>query len=372
MEILENTLYYFIPFIVVLTILVFVHEFGHFIIARKMGVKVEIFSIGFGKELFGFNDKHGTRWKFCIIPMGGYVKMFGDKGVASNSDEELLASFTEKEKEIAFSCKSLWQKAAIVAAGPIANYFLAIVIFTFFIFYFGQPTAKPIVSELVPDSAAYISGIEKGDLITKIDDKEIKTFNDIRMLMSISVGKKVTVTLKRGESYLSKELTPSLHLEKDDLGNEVRSYRLGIIAGGFVNEKKGIIESLGTAIKECYEISILTLKGIGQIILGDRSSKELGGPIKIAQYSAKSAENGILSLIWFIALMSVNLGLLNLLPIPVLDGGHLLTYAIEVIFGKKISRKFANFGFQIGIILILLLTVIVTYNDIASLKIFKD
>lgn len=372
MEFLQIFLYYVIPFLIVLTILVFVHEFGHFIVARAAGVKVEVFSIGFGKELAGFNDKHGTRWKFSLIPLGGYVKMFGDKGAASNSDDELLKKLSEEDKKVAFHCKKLSQRAAIVAAGPLANYLLAIIIFSSFIYFFGQPIAKPIVSDVIQNSPAMHANIKKGDLIIKMDDEKIESFSDIRNFMALNLGKKIKVTVKRDDQLLIKELSPEKHIETDDVGNEITSYRIGIATNNIQYEKKGLFDAILGSISQCYEISVMSLKGIAQIILGERSVKELGGPVKIAQYSAKSAENGLISLIWFIGLMSVNLGLLNLLPIPVLDGGHLLVYAIEFIFGEKISQKFANIGFQIGFILIMLLTAMVTFNDIASLKIFRD
>ena len=372
MELITNLLYYTLPFILVLTIVVFIHEFGHFWVARRVGVKVEIFSIGFGKELFGFNDKHGTRWKFCAIPLGGYVKMFGDKSAASNSNEELIKQLSEEEKKIAFPCKSLLSKSAIVVAGPLANYLLAIIIFTGFFIVYGVPNASAKITKILPGSAASIAGIEPGDEIIDINGAEINNFNDIKNIMSINVGEKINISFKKNDKIIAKEITPQEFKIKDILGNEAKTYRLGIIAENIILEKKSLFPAIKSAVKECYDLSLMSLKAIGQIITGQRSSKELGGPIKIAQYSAKSAESGIQSLLWFIALLSVNLGLMNLLPIPALDGGHLLVYLTEAVLGKKIAAKVQNFGFQIGVIILIMLTIFVTFNDISSLNIFKD
>jgi regulator of sigma E protease len=371
MELIKDLLYYIPPFILVLTIVVFIHEFGHFWVARRAGVKVEVFSIGFGKELFGFNDKHGTRWKFSAIPLGGYIKMFGDKSTASNSDEELISKLTEEEKKIAFPCKSLLRKSAIVAAGPIANYLLAIIIFAGFFMVYGTSSATAEITKILPGSAASIAGIESGDEIINMNGTKIDNFNDIRNIMSINLGEKISFSIKRHDKIINKEIIPQEHITKDILGNEAKTYRLGIITENVTLEKKSIFPAIKSAITECYNLSLMSLKAMGQIITGKRSSKELGGPIKIAQYSAKSAESGIQSLLWFIALLSVNLGLMNLLPIPVLDGGHLLIYLAEATMGKKIATKIQDFGFQIGVIILIMLTIFVTYNDIASLNIFK-
>jgi regulator of sigma E protease len=357
-------------FILVLTILVFVHEFGHFWVARRVGVKVDVFSIGFGRELFGFNDKHGTRWKFCLIPMGGYVKMFGDKNSASQSDDELIESLSIDERKIAFPCKTLAQKSAIVAAGPIANYLLAIVIFTSFFTIYGFPNAKPIVTKVIENSPAYIADIKVGDVIVEINDQKIESFSDISNIMSLSVGEEVHVNIKRGEELISKKIDPKQYDNDDGIGNKIKSYRLGIAADQIEFKKANVFSSLKLAVVECFNLSYMSLKAMGQIITGTRSFKELGGPIKIAQHSAKSAEYGIQSLLWFIALLSVNLGFVNLLPIPVLDGGHLLIYAVEFVFGKKIASKVQNFGFQIGLILLIMMTIAVTFNDISSLNFF--
>ncbi len=370
MELILSLFNNIIPFVVVITILVFVHEAGHFLVARLNGIKVEVFSIGFGKELFGFNDKYNTRWKFCLIPMGGYVKMFGDKNSASQSDDDFISQLSEDEKKVAFSCKSLSAKAAVVIAGPLANYLFSTIIFTCFFVIYGNPTAKPIVTKVVEHSPASLAGIENGDLITFINGQAIENFNDISNIMNLNVGEEVNIELIRNNNVITKKIVPKVFLTKDIIGSEVKSFKLGIAAEQVFLEKQNIFSAVKLAITECFNLSYMSLKAIGQIINGTRSAKEMGGPIKIAQYSSKSAEYGLQSLIWLIALLSVNLGLINLLPIPVLDGGHLLIYAAEFVFGTKIAKRMQDFGFQIGLILLIMITMFVTYNDLSSLNLF--
>ncbi len=370
MEIISTLLYNILPFIFVLTVIVFIHEFGHFWVARRAGVKVEVFSIGFGKELFGFNDKHGTRWKFCLIPMGGYVKMFGDKTAASQTDEELVKSLSEQDRKVAFPCKSLLAKSAIVVAGPMANYLFSALIFTVFFTIYGYPSSDPLISKIVPDSPASRAELNPGDVVIEVDGEKIKSFNDIRNIMALNMGDNIELLINRNDSLLKKQIMPEKFTEKDLLGNEVVSYKLGIITDHVTLEKQSIFTASKLAVSECYNLSLMTLKAMGQMIMGKRGAKELGGPIKIAQYSAKSAEQGFQSLLWFMALLSVNLGLINMLPIPILDGGHLLIYLVEAACGKKIASKIQNYGFQIGLILIIMLTIFVTLNDLNSLNLF--
>lgn len=371
MDFVFSLFYNLIPFIIVISVLVFIHEFGHFWVARLNGIKIEVFSIGFGRELFGFNDKHGTRWKFCLIPMGGYVKMFGDKNPASQTDNELLQNFSEEEKKVAFACKSLSVKTAVVAAGPVANYLFAALIFAIFFAYHGYPIAKPIVTKILENSPASKADIRNGDLIISINGHKIENFNDISNIMNLNVGEEINIELARDATIISKKIIPQAFINKDIIGTEIKSFKLGIMTDHIELENQSLFSSIKLAITECIELSYMSLKAMKQIILGTRSIKELGGPIKIAQYSAKSAEYGIKSLLWFMALLSVNLGLINLLPIPVLDGGHLLLYLIEYSFGRKIASKVENFGFQIGLILLIMVTIFVTYNDLSSLNLLS-
>lgn len=367
MELIINLLANIVPFIVVLTIVVFIHEYGHYFVAKKCGVKIEVFSIGFGKELFGFNDKHGTRWKFCLFPLGGYVKMYGDK----NTDACFLDNLTAQEKQLTFQNKNLLQKSAIVAAGPIANYLLAIIIFSGFYWAYGYPNNKPIINKFAENSPALEAGLKEGDLITELNGSKILEFSDVARIMDLNIGEKVEVKVKRDNEIISKIIQPSEMVVKDMLNKEIKIFRLGVMADQLKSEKQNLFSSIKLGFIEAYRLSAMSLKGLSQIITGSRSIKEMGGPIKIAQYSSKSAEYGLIALVSFIALISLNLGLMNLLPIPVLDGGHLLIYAIEFCFGKKIASQFQDFGFQIGIFLLIIMSLIVTYNDLISLDYFS-
>lgn len=354
-----------IPFLIVLTVIVFVHELGHFVVARLCGVKVEVFAIGFGKELFGFTDKTGTRWKICLIPLGGYVKMFGDKNAASMSDEELINSLSEEERKVAFPCKTLLQRFAIVVAGPLSNYLLAIAIIAFFFINYGFPHVSNTVTGVVENSPAKIAGIKPGDVIDEINGEKIETFADIRDAMSLNLGETVKVKINNREDEIS--VTPEAVIEKDLTGNNVTSYRLGIINDENKIEFVGLFKAIRLASIECYKLSVTTLKAMAQMITGRRNTDELGGPIKIAQATASAAKQGIYGMLWFIALLSVNIGFLNLLPIPALDGGHILIYAIEALTNKKFAAKIQKYGFQFGLILLIMLTIFVTVSDLKNL-----
>ncbi len=360
----------FLSFMLVMTILVFVHEFGHYWAAKKVGVKIEIFSIGFGKEIFGFTDKSGTRWKFSILPLGGYVKMYGDKNAASQYDKEL--TLNEKQKLYSLHHKSLSQKSFVIAAGPLANYIFAILIFTFLFFSYGKAVNEPIIHNFTNDSTALAAGLKIGDKITSINDKKIDDFSDLVKVMELNIGEEIKITIARENNIITKYIKPKPYEAHDITGKEVKVYRLGIIPRDYKIEKQSIFSSIKLSVNESIRLSTSSLKAIWQIISGQRSVKDLGGPVKIAQYSSKTAQYGFISLISFIAIMSVNLGLINLLPIPALDGGHLLINLVEFIFGKKIAVKFQDFGFQIGLILLIIMTLVVTYNDVMSLNIFSQ
>lgn len=354
-------------FLLLLTILVFVHEFGHFWVARRVGVRVEIFSIGFGPELFGFNDKHGTRWKFSLIPLGGYVKMFGDKTIASNSDQQLVDSMTPNEKSSAFACKSLSQKSAIVAAGPIANYLFAIIIYTGFFINYGYPVNDATIAKVDNAGPAFAAGIIAGDKIIDLDGKQVTNFSDIQLIMAASVGGPIKVNIQRDAQVLQFELTPKKYEEKDVLGKTYNTYRLGVYAGESKREKIAPLTAIKLATMECYNISIVSLKAIGQMIIGKRGIEDLSGPIRIGAYAGKSFQLGLQTYLMMMALISVSLGLMNLLPIPVLDGGHLLAFLVEFIAGKKIANKMQQYGLLIGTILLVLLSIIAVINDLISL-----
>jgi regulator of sigma E protease len=370
MEHFYNFFHNSIAFMVIISFIVFIHELGHYLVARLAGVKVEEFSIGFGPELYGFNDKRLTRWKVCLIPMGGYVKMFGDKDPSSSPDMEKIEKLSQSEKDEAFFYKPLKWRMAIVAAGPIANYLLAIVILTFFFSYYGVPYASAIVSDVLEGSAANEAKIQANDKILKLDNFEIDNFSDIQKFMTLNQGEDVIVTLARGDDIISTNLTPKVIVKKDLLGNDIRISQLGIKVGNLILESIPIPFAIIESIKECYSISTTTIKALGQIVVGKRGTEELGGTIKIARYSGETAKMGVNSVLWFIAMISINLGLVNLFPLPVLDGGHLFFYVIEGIMGKPLPKKIQQISFQIGLILIIMLFVFLTIQDIKELKIF--
>ena len=257
-----------------------------------------------------------------------------------------------------------------MVAGPLANYIFAIVIFASFFSIYGHPVTKPIITKVIENSPAEKAGIREGDFITELNGQAIENFGDIGNIMNLNVGEEVTINFIRNDNVIIKQIIPEVFYTKDIIGSEVKSFKLGIMADQVTLEKQNIFSAAKLAIKECLHLSYMSLKAMGQIISGKRSIKELGGPIKIAQYSSKTAEYGLSSLLWLIALLSVNLGLINLLPIPVLDGGHLLLYFIEFCFGQKIVNKIQNFGFQIGLILLIMVTIFITFNDLASLNLF--
>jgi regulator of sigma E protease len=370
MELINTFLYNTASFIVILSVIVFIHEFGHYYIAKISGVKIEVFSIGFGKELFGWNDKSGTRWKISILPFGGYVKMFGDIDPASAPDSEKIKGFTKAEKKIAFHTKPLYIKAAIVVAGPIANFILAIAIMTFMFSYYGKPTTLPIVNTVLENSAAYEAGLQAGDVVLDMDGEKVSSFIDIQRIVSINTGTPIITNIQRGPNTMTISITPKITTRQDMFGNDIKASFLGISSTTISYEKLGVAQSIVSSTIETYNISKGTLKAMGQMIRGERSVREISGPIGIAKYSGQSAEKGIGTVLWFITILSINLGLINLFPIPVLDGGHLLYYAVEAVRGKPMADKIQQWGFKIGIALVVTLAIFAVFNDIRNLNIF--
>ena len=485
MAFLQLILHNILSFVVIISVIVFIHEFGHFLVARMCGVKIDEFAIGFGRELIGFTDKGGTRWKICPIPFGGYVKMFGDKNGASIPDDELLAQMSVGEKKISFLGKTVWQRMAIVVAGPVANFLLTIFIFTFLFRINGLNTVLPIVDVIAENSAAAESGLKKGDRILAIDGKEIFSFDDIREVVTRSSGKELglrvlrsdselsgprnecgvtqkesssvtpkesssvtqkkssSVTQKKSSSVTQKEnslvtpnesssvtqkesssvtpkesssvtqkksssviqkksssvtqkenslvtpneslsprtrcgvgageeviellVTPKIQTTQNFFGEEVRVGMLGISASESTHEDLNLGQSFLAANKETYKISIAVFKAIGELITGQRSIDELSGPIKMAKYSGKTVEMGAIAVLWFAAMISLNLGVMNLLPIPVLDGGHLFFYLIEAIRGKPLAQKTQQVSFKFGLSLVLALMLFTTFNDVRQI-----
>lgn len=353
-------------FIGIISVIVFIHEYGHYGVAKLCGVKVEAFSIGFGPEITGWNDRSGTRWKICMLPLGGYVKMFGDAGASSNPDDEKLKEMTEEEKQVSFHYKPLSRKAAIVAAGPLANYILAIIIFAFFFSYYGKPITSNEIGNVVPDGAAAIAGIAPGDRIVALGGTAVDDFNDIKQIVSMNPERTMNVTYERSGERFTTEVTPTLNIITDRFGNEIKVGILGIQSGPTEYKHFPVGESLVEATSETLRFSKLMLVVVGEMITGKRSAEELGGPIRIAKFSGQSAQDGWKSVLWFMAILSINLGLINLFPIPVLDGGHLLYYAIEAVKGEPLAEKFQEYGFKAGMAVIIALVVFTTVNDIIN------
>jgi len=362
---------YVIPFLFVLTIVVFFHELGHFLVARWAGVRVLTFSLGFGPELFGFDDRHGTRWKVSAIPLGGYVKFFGDDTEASTASAETLAGMTDEEREGSFHHKKVGARAAIVAAGPIANFLLAIVIFTVMFTFFGKPSTTARVDKIEANSAAAAAGFQVGDIVTSIDGTRIESFTDMQRMVSIHAGDRMTFTVKRGDGVVQLSGTPELREVKDPFGNVHRQGVLGITrqtaAGDVLTERVDPATALWLGVKETWFVIERTLSYIGGVFTGREAADQVGGPLRIAQISGQVATIGLAALINLAAVLSISIGLLNLFPVPLLDGGHLLFYMVEAVRGRPLSERAQEMGFRIGLGLVLMLMVFATYNDILHL-----
>ena len=362
---------YAIPFLFVLTIVVFFHELGHFLVARWAGVRVLTFSLGFGPELVGFNDRHGTRWKISAIPLGGYVKFFGDDTEASTPSAETLAGMTDDERRGSFHHKKVGPRAAIVAAGPIANFLLAIVIFTVSFTLFGKPSTTARVDKVEVNSAAAAAGFQVGDIVTSIDGTRIESFTDMQRIVAIHAGDKLSFTVKRGDQVVQLSGTPELREVKDPFGNVHRQGVLGITrqtaAGDVLTERVDPATALWLGVKETWFVIDRTLSYIGGIFTGREAADQVGGPLRIAQISGQVASIGMVALINLAAVLSISIGLLNLFPVPLLDGGHLLFYMVEAIRGRPLSERAQEMGFRIGLGLVLMLMVFATYNDILHL-----
>src|SRR5579864_2692699 len=362
---------YLIPFLFVLTIVVFFHELGHFVVARWAGVNVLTFSLGFGPELVGFNDRHGTRWKISAIPLGGYVKFFGDDSEASTPSSDALSNMSEEERAGSFHHKKVGLRAAIVAAGPIANFILAIVIFAGLFTFLGKPSTSARVDKVEAGSAAAAAGFQVGDVVTTIDGTAIDSFSDMQRIVGIRAGEKLTFTVKRGNSTVQLQGTPELREVKDPFGN---AHRLGVLGitrsmspGDVTTERVDPATAVWLGVKETWFVIDRTLAYIGGVFTGREAADEVGGPLRIAQISGQVATIGLAALVHLAAVLSISIGLLNLFPVPLLDGGHLLFYAVEAVRGRPLSERAQEMGFRIGLGLVLMLMVFATYNDILHL-----
>ena len=368
---LHGGIFYVGIFLVVLTVLVFVHELGHYLIARRNGVRIEVFSIGFGPELFGWNDRAGTRWKFSAIPLGGYVKMFGDSDPSSSLASVRLGELTAAERAVSFHHKGLLQRVAIVGGGPLANFIFAIAILALLFATYGQPFTPAEVGQVQAGSAADKGGIKIGDTIVKIDGSTIERFEDVQQIVRLNPGEPMVITVRRDGAPLTLNVTPARTEMTDRFGNRHEIGLLGIGRSGVEYVKRNPFTAVVQAFDETWNLSASTLQAMWQIVIGTRASDELGGPLRIAQMSGEVAENGLVPLLWFMAVLSINLGLINLFPVPVLDGGHLLFYAAEAIRGKPLGQRAQEYGFRIGLALVLTLMVFATWNDLVHLRIVE-
>jgi regulator of sigma E protease len=362
---------YIIPFLFVLTIVVFFHELGHFLVARWCGVRVLVFSIGFGPEIVGFNDRHGTRWKIAAVPLGGYVKFYGDENAASVPDTEHLAAMTEQQRRESFFHKGVGARAAIVAAGPIANFILAIVIFAGVFMFYGKQSTTARVDTVQSESAAAAAGFKPGDIVLAINGRKIESFSDMQRLVSTSAGEILTVEVDRSGQLLTLTATPALKEIKDSFGNTHRIGVLGISRSMAPDDLKlqpvAPLDAVAMGVSETWFVVERTLSYIGGVIVGREAADQLGGPIRIAQVSGQVATAGLVALIHLAAVLSVSIGLLNLFPIPLLDGGHLLYYSVEAVRRRPLSERAQELGFRIGLAIVLMLMLFATFNDIKHL-----
>ena len=366
---------YIIPFLILIMIVVFIHEYGHYYFAKRYGVGVTDFSIGFGREIFGWNDKSGTRWKVCWIPLGGYVKFFGDRNVFSQTEQqEIINKYSEDDRKKLFILKPLYQRSLIVAAGPLANFLLAILIFSMINMFVGKDMTPAVIDEVQKDSPAYISGIKKNDRIISINNKKVNSILEVSTFISTSTSKNIKFSILRNDRELILYIKPDLVESEDALGNKIKKRMIGIKLAPFNNEftsvKLGPTKAIFYSVKEVWFVSITSLKYLGSMITGSGDSSQLGGPIRIAKITGQVAEYGIIPFLSVMAYISISLGLINLFPIPVLDGGHLMFYFFEKLLGRPLQQKTQEGFFRIGIFLLVSLMFFATFNDLKELGLF--
>ncbi|HVR89482.1 MAG TPA: RIP metalloprotease RseP [Novosphingobium sp.] len=353
-------------FLLVLGPLVVVHELGHYLVGRWFGVRADVFSVGFGKELWGRTDKRGTRWRIAALPLGGFVQFAGDMNAASMPDTTLSAA----ELKGTFQAAPLWQRALIVLAGPVTNLLLAVAIFAGFNLIYGKAVVIPQIAAFEAGAPAQAAGLKVGDRILSVEGEAIAGFDDIRERILPFPGRTVTIIAQRGTQMLTFPVKIASRTDRDQFGNEARIGRIGVAAGATQIIPVGPIEAVTLASEQCVGIVRMMVTGIGQIVSGERSIKELGGPIKIAKYSGEQLTLGWPQFVWFVALISINLGFINLLPIPTLDGGHLAFYAAEAVRRKPVGLRSQEWAFRTGLAFVLALMLFVTINDLMSLNLF--
>lgn len=350
-----------VAFIAVFSALVFFHELGHFWVARRFGIRVDVFSIGFGPTLWSRKDRHGIEWRLSAIPLGGYVKFFGDASAASNQTQG-LEQMSEADRADCFHFRPLHQRAAVVAAGPIANFLLALVIFVGLFMTIGQQFSPPVIDKVLEGSRAEQAGFKAGDRVLQVGTRSVESFEQFRNHIVLNADKPLVVTVQRGAERLVLEAIPATQVEKS-----TRTGRLGVVNEHPGIVKRGLFDAVWYAGVEVRDNVLMILHVVGEMISGERSVKDLGGPLKIAEVSGEVAQSSLLGLVMLTAVLSINLGLINLFPIPVLDGGHLLYYAFEAVRGRPLGERVQEYGFRVGMALVLLLMVVVTWNDLIGM-----
>ena len=364
-----------LPFIALILVVVFIHEYGHYYFAKKYGVGITDFSIGFGREIFGWNDKSGTRWKICWIPLGGYVKFFGDRNVFSQADQEkIIKQYNTAERKKLFVLKPLYQRALIVVAGPLANFLLAIVIFFSVYMFVGKDFTPAVINEVQKDSPAMTSGLKNNDIIVSIDGNKVKSIMEVSKFIMMSTDEFIDFTVTRSNQNLTLKVKPNTVASEDNLGNKINKRMVGIKLGAYNNEinhvKLGPAKAIYYAISEVYYVCASSLKYLGSMLTGSGDSSQLGGPIRIAKITGQVAEFGLMPFLSIMAYISISLGLINLFPIPLLDGGHLMFYGFEKVLGRPLSQKVQEGFFRIGMFLLLSLMFFTTFNDLKDLGLF--
>ncbi len=359
---------YVVPFLAVLTAIVFVHEMGHYLVARWNDVAIEAFSIGFGRELVGWTDRHGTRWKISAIPLGGYVRFVGDMNAASGGiDEEVVARADPELAPRLFVNKSVWQRIAVVIAGPVANVLLTFLILYALLLGYGRYTITPVIGEVLPGSVAEAAGLESGDTILSVDGYEVRGFEDFQRLVATAPERSVRIVLDRDGAEQTLTLVPEAAVMEDRFGNEQRVGRIGVTRDVSEQDvtlyRPGPVEAVGMTMEEIRFIIQRTAEFIGDFFVGRGDVEQLGGPVKVARVSGEVATLGVVALINLTALLSLNIGIFNLLPVPMLDGGHLLYYLVEALRGRPLSMRVQEMGFRFGFALVMALMVFTLFND---------
>lgn len=357
-----------VPFLFVLTVVVFVHEMGHYLVGRWCGIGVKAFSIGFGPELIGFTDRRGTRWKLSAIPLGGYVKFVGDGSATSAPDADETENLTEEERKVAFHTRPVWKRALTVAAGPAFNFLLTIAVFAVFFSVYGRGVSEPVVAEVQPGSPAAIAGILPGDRFVRVDGTPVETFADVQRLVQGRAGDAITFVMRRDGAEIELVATPAASEQQDALGNTVKVGLIGVVSNADVGQRRIIEysppEAVVEAVQETGHILVRTGQFLKRFVVGREDRCQLGGPVKIAKMSGQAAQLGFEWLVQLIALLSVGIGFLNLLPIPPLDGGHLVFYAIEAVKGRPVSERAMEAVYRVGLFLVLGFMGFVFWNDL--------